>query len=189
MLELTGPNGALHPTAHTQCLAQPRSSTVTPAPRAGQTTRRQAKNGGSQELLDVVSLRLELPTFGLELGTFGFVASDVCPPLRCSVRLFLALGRHAAPLRPGCSASSVAPFRFAPLRDGAGAATRPPLRSVSPQRQKPPYSAPPLRPNVSSSSQTSPAPGQTSPAPKLRSPNPTALLKPTSNSSFEAHLQ
>ena len=46
-------------------LAQPRSSTVTPAPRAGQTTRRQAKTGGAQELLDVVS-----PPFG---------ASDVCP--------------------------------------------------------------------------------------------------------------
>ena len=90
-------------------LAKPRSSTVTEAERAGQTTRLQAKNGGSQELLKVVSLRLKLPTFGLELGTFGFVASDVWPPLRCSVQLFLALGRHAAPLRPGCSASSVAP--------------------------------------------------------------------------------
>ena len=117
-------------------LAKPRSSTVTPAPRAGQTTRRQAKNGGSQELLDVVSLRLELPTFGLELGTFGFVASDVCPPLRCSVRLFLALGRHRAERRPGCSASSVAEWSEAERSDGAGAATRPERSAVSPQRKK-----------------------------------------------------
>jgi hypothetical protein len=46
-----------------QLLAKPRSSTVTEAERAGQTTRRQPKNGGSKELLEVGSKEL------LEVGS------------------------------------------------------------------------------------------------------------------------
>ena len=80
-------------------LAKPRSSTVTEAERAGQTTRLQAKNGGSQELLKVVSLRLKLPTFGLELGTFGFVASDglASAPVLPTAVFFAGATRRSAP--------------------------------------------------------------------------------------------
>ena len=77
-------------------------------------------------------------------------AGDVWPERRCGARLFLALGRHRAERRPGCSASSVAEWSEAERSDGAGAATRPERSGVSPQRLKQPYGAPERRPNVGS---------------------------------------